>query len=399
MKYSELIELYKTGKLPEETRQQVEQDIERQQAISEYLFDTEEIPDLDEFTSNYTGESTDESDSEDVKFIRIVRKSIHKAFIKMGVIVGAVLLAIVLFVIFALPRIVNLFYYDPTKLVKSEDAESIKFELDMAVYTELNLPGKYRDYVIADSEGYGEYTFNIINYAPYTEADKNVAGKIERNQLVMYEPDLLNAPAANVFEREIPGVEDNIVSNFELNGAAGSVENAFAELENLKENETYLTFITLNDVVSYTEFVEISEKMPENFYPIWCAICMENENGYYINRNIGFNFAVTCRNLAFDKEKYPNLTRFELRTTVPIDEIPSESDTTTHVVSMLRYMADQDDFWKLMGGNGDKYSEIADNVEQNGLNIYGYVAVADKAAIMEWSKNDSVAYIYTCTQY
>ena len=399
MKYSELIELYKTGKLPEETRQQVEQDIERQQAISEYLFDTEEIPDLDEFTSNYIGESTDESDSEDVKFIRIVRKSIHKAFIKMGVIVGAVLLAIVLFVIFALPRIVNLFYYDPTKLVKSEDAESIKFELDMAVYTELNLPGKYRDYVIADSEGYGEYTFNIINYAPYTEADKNVAGKIERNKLVMYEPDLLNAPAANVFEREIPRVEDNIVSNFELNGAAGSVENAFAELENLKENETYLTFITLNDVVSYTEFVEISEKMPENFYPIWCAICMENENGYYINRNIGFNFAVTCRNLAFDKEKYPNLTRFELRTTVPIDEIPSESDTTTHVVSMLRYMADQDDFWKLMGGNGDKYSEIADNVEQNGLNIYGYVAVADKAAIMEWSKNDSVAYIYTCTQY
>lgn len=399
MKYSELIELYKTGKLPEETRQQVEQDIERQQAISEYLFDTEEIPDLDEFTSNYIGESTDESDSEDVKFIRIVRKSIHKAFIKMGVIVGAVLLAIVIFVIFALPRIVNLFYYDPTKLVKSEDAESIKFELDMAVYTELNLPGKYRDYVIADSEGYGEYTFNIINYAPYTEADKNVAGKIERNKLVMYEPDLLNAPAANVFEREIPGVEDNIVSNFELNGAAGSVENAFAELDNLKDNETYLTFITLNDVVSYTEFVEISEKMPENFYPIWCAICMENENGYYINRNIGFNFAVTCRNLAFDKEKYPNLTRFELKTTVPIDEIPSESVTTTHVVSMLRYMADQDDFWKLMGGNGDKYSEIADNVEQNGLNIYGYVAVADKAAIMEWSKNDSVAYIYTCTQY
>ncbi len=399
MKYSELIELYKIGKLPEETRQQVEQDIERQQAISEYLFDTEEIPDLDEFTSNDVGESTDETASEDVKFIRIVRKSIHKAFIKMGVIVGAVLLAVVLFVIFALPRIANLFYYDPTELVKNEDAESIKLELDMAVYTELNLPGKYRDYVIADSEGYGKYTFNIINYAPYTETDRTVVGKIERNKLVMYEPDLLNAPAANVFEREIPGVEDNIVSNFELNGAAGSVENAFAELENLKENETYLAFITLNDVVSYTEFVEISEKMPENFYPIWCAICMENENGYYINRNIGFNFDVTCRNLAFDKEKYPNLTHFELTTTVPIDKIPSESDTNTHVVSMLRYMADQDDFLTLMGEKGDVYSKIADNVEQNGLNIYGYVAVADKSAITEWSKNDSVAYIYTCTQY
>lgn len=400
MKYSELIELYKNGKLPEDTRQQVEQDIEKHQAISEYLFDTEEISDLDDLTSGTISDGSDDAGSEEVKFVKIVRKSIHRAFIKMGVIVGAVLLAVVLFVIFALPRIMNLFYYDPTELVKNEDMESIKFELDMSVYTELNLPGKYRDYVIAENEGYGEYTFNIINYAPYIDDSKNVTGKIERNKLIMYDPNFFRYPPLNVFAHEIAGVIGGIQTNFESDGAAGSAENAFAELANLKEDETYLAFITLNEVVSYAEFVELSEQMPEGLYPIWCAICMENEKGYYTDiGNVGFNFDVTCKQLGFNKEKYPNLTSFELSTTVPIDEIPSENDTTTHVVSMLRYMAEQKDFLSLMGESTGKYSEIADNVEQHGLNIYGFAAITDKSAIMEWSKSDSVAYIYTCTQY
>lgn len=43
MKYSELIELYKTGKLSEEEKKKVEYDIERQNAISEYLFENDEM--------------------------------------------------------------------------------------------------------------------------------------------------------------------------------------------------------------------------------------------------------------------------------------------------------------------------------------------------------------------
>ena len=48
MKYSELIELYKTGKLSEEEKKKVEYDIERQNAISEYLFENDEMLDLED---------------------------------------------------------------------------------------------------------------------------------------------------------------------------------------------------------------------------------------------------------------------------------------------------------------------------------------------------------------
>ena len=38
MNYRELLQKYKAGELPEEQRKQVRQDIEKQDAISEYLF-------------------------------------------------------------------------------------------------------------------------------------------------------------------------------------------------------------------------------------------------------------------------------------------------------------------------------------------------------------------------
>ena len=43
MKYRELLELYDKKKLPEELQKKVEQDIERQEAISEYLFEKDEL--------------------------------------------------------------------------------------------------------------------------------------------------------------------------------------------------------------------------------------------------------------------------------------------------------------------------------------------------------------------
>ncbi len=42
MKYSELIQLYKKNELPEQQQKQIEYDIERQEAIAEYLFEKDE---------------------------------------------------------------------------------------------------------------------------------------------------------------------------------------------------------------------------------------------------------------------------------------------------------------------------------------------------------------------
>ena len=46
MTYRELLKLYKQGKLEESTRKKIEAEIEKQDAISEYLYEEGEIPEL-----------------------------------------------------------------------------------------------------------------------------------------------------------------------------------------------------------------------------------------------------------------------------------------------------------------------------------------------------------------
>ena len=54
MTYRELLELYKTGELELEQRKKVEQDIERQEAISDYLYEQEDIPELNDIFGEKT---------------------------------------------------------------------------------------------------------------------------------------------------------------------------------------------------------------------------------------------------------------------------------------------------------------------------------------------------------
>lgn len=67
MTYRELIELYKAGELELEQQKKIEQDIERQEAIGDYLYEKEEIPELgDVFT-----------EKDDTDFVKVVNRSIE----------------------------------------------------------------------------------------------------------------------------------------------------------------------------------------------------------------------------------------------------------------------------------------------------------------------------------
>ena len=179
MTYRELLQLYKQGKLDMEKKKQVEAEIEKQDAISEFLYEEGDIPDFSDLENgedkNQKAEWQDskidgniekrqgnlQSKREDdfnEQFMKEIRHSIRKAFIKMGTIVGAVVLIFVLCAVFILPKAVSKFYYDPNEAAGAyEGMTTTRMSLDLSVYSELYLPGNYRDQVNAVSRGYGEY--------------------------------------------------------------------------------------------------------------------------------------------------------------------------------------------------------------------------------------------------
>lgn len=72
----------------------------------------------------------------------MVNRSIRRAFRRMGLTILAAAFVLILFVQFCLPTIVSCFYYNPAKNIGDKDYAISKMSRDMAVYSEVFLPGK-----------------------------------------------------------------------------------------------------------------------------------------------------------------------------------------------------------------------------------------------------------------
>lgn len=145
MTYRELLKLYQEGKLDKAQTDEVEHAIEKQEAISEYLYEKEEIPGLEVLQGQEKEEvfvqGNDAESEEEQRFVKMIQKTIRRTFLKMGAIVGAGVLAIVLCVIFVLPQVVSAFYYNPNEVVGigegSDNITTTRMSLDLSVYSEL----------------------------------------------------------------------------------------------------------------------------------------------------------------------------------------------------------------------------------------------------------------------
>lgn len=390
MTYRELLELYKSGKLDETRKKQIEADIEKQDAISEYLFDESKIPGLDDLD---TAESSTEPEA-DEKFISYVQKSIRKAFIKAGTITGAVVLAIILFVIFVLPDFVSLFYYSPAKIIEDEYSMN-QMTLDMAVYTDMFMPGDYRDAVIAEDLGYGKYRIKILQQHSIDGRFNNVDGVIERNKLILYDSDSLRRPNFNVFlpEGEIMGSVSIDGETGELLGLNGTKAQADKAIEELDESKYYRVYVTLKDMMDYEKFYSWYNEADISGYFLWCAVGACNEEGMIISPNMGFNIMPGGTCFRWDKEKYPYLSLTDLDGVV--EDAGSGEIMKTHFISMLSYLRDNDDIVNMMHNGYVDFDSIIESVEKDGLNIYGFFVVAQKKDILKLREQPEITYIGT----
>ena len=210
MKYKELLDLYKNGRLSEEESKKLEAEIEKQEAISEYLYPDEEydkeISETEDRGSIQKGGKTSAKEDE---FVKLVRKSIRKAFIKMGAVVTAAVLVIILLMITILPKAVDLLYYNPCAAGNYSEPEGVggygeRFGLDLSTYTELTAPFNYLDSAEVVSEGYGNYSFSAYKSAIRNgETREKYAGNIRKNRITFYDPMALESRADNMFEWQI----------------------------------------------------------------------------------------------------------------------------------------------------------------------------------------------------
>ena len=283
MKYHELLELYKKKELGEEQREMVERDLERHEAISEYLFEKEEADILQgsaEMAKGSERQSAGKGKNAEDDFTKRVNRAIRRAFLKMGAAVCAVTLVVVLLILFVLPDIVSNFYYDPGRIVSENNygGTTNQMSLDLAVYTELALPGTYRDDVQVEDRGYGNYDITIYQSVSRSGESRHVAGRIEKNKLRLYDINLFNNPSANNFGWFQMNMDRKDTLTEQVEKGVGSFaytpeskEQSAEYLEELDDNKLYLACVTLDKILSYDEFIRFTEKYSEQMLDIWCV--------------------------------------------------------------------------------------------------------------------------------
>ena len=465
MTYRELLELYKAGELELEERKKVEKDIERQEAISDYLYEQEDIPELgDTFgetdikkDNGNNNKKNNDIEDVDTEFIKMVNRSIRRAFRRLGLTVLAAAFILILFVQFCLPTIVSCFYYNPTEKIGKDVYSNIKMSRDMAVYSELFLPGKRRMSVSAEVEGYGKYNISVNQTASLTGTMTNVSGEITRGKIRYYDSNILAKPVSNVFvygsmgsiigdenkpveenlkaTRKYHNLEDNEEVNF---CAAGTKEESLETLKGLDSKKLYIGYVSLDKYMSYEDFKKYIDK--QDLSEVWCAVKTsdttvtvdseedsediedtttessdstansENKISYLYNfSNIGFvcNPSYTTE-MDWDNKKYPNLLPgCEIEDTEDNnswnkmkENLKTEKNAKQHFVSLLNYLADQKQFLAMMEGKNGEYTPemlraTASYIKKNGIKIYGFAAIANKADLLKLSKQNEVYEIYT----
>ena len=432
MTYREILKLYKQGKLEESKKKQVEADIEKQDAISEYLYEEGTVPELEDLDSeagvdmNNMSENgirlhelqteKEDSDQEEFnnRFIKEINRSIRRAFVKMGVTVGAAILVIVLCAAFILPKVVSKFYYNPNEVVgKYEDMTTTRMSLDLAVYSELFLPGNYREQVNAVSGGYGEYDILIPQSFTVTGKFTSVSGRLIRGKLTLYDNNVLSRPG---FQLYLPGDEQAWEAwEVDENGnekkmdtetrKKESIQASKEEIEEYNDNDWYIAYVSINEIMDYENFIqwfnELSEKKDLEWDAFWCAVHTEEEGGYCAEPNIGFSPYPSGSSMNWDREKYPYLSLLDSKDIWKDKAEYDEKTMQTHFTSMLSYIRDNDEILSLMGQDSDfqdDYQEMIDYVEKNGLKIHGFAITAKKDTLLELYKEDVVSYIQTTPQ-
>lgn len=429
MTYRELLKLYRQGKLEEDKKKEVEAEIEKQDAISEFLYQEGEIPGLEDLKEQEDTEpaknliaasdteknaGTGQNNDFDNRFVKEIRHSIRKAFIKMGVVTGAIVLAVILCAVFVLPRVVSAIYYDPNEVVgEYEDLVTTRMDLDLSVYSELFLPGNYRNQVSAVPRGYGEYDITIPQNMSWTGKFTSVSGRLVRGELTLYDKNILSRPSMQFYllgdetaweawEVDENGKETKMDTEARKKE---SIQYSKEEIEGYNDNDWYTAFVSIEKIMEYKDFIECFQNLSDSknleWGTLWCAVHTENEDGYCIEPNIGFCPFAAGMSMSWDKEKYPYLSlNDDWDSQEDVDET-DEKIMQSHFISMLSYMREHKEILTMMdqaADDTDRYQEMIDYVKKNGLKIHGFAISAKKDTLLELYKEDVVSYIQTTPQ-
>ena len=378
MKFRELVNKYKNGLATEDEIQLIEQEIEKHEAIEEYLAEDKDF----NFTESLKNEDLNE---ESIK----LRKSLNNKLRKVVFTSVSVVIVLILGIIFIISPLINSLYYNPTKI--SVGSKEIDIDYDMYALTELNLSGhNLSSQVHVDKLGFGEYDISYYRTNFFTQESNYVNSKIKRGHNITNHTKFTDDNHFNFTTIKYP---DSVNSE----NVKEQKERVISHVRQLSPVSYISSCLTFEKDFTMEELHQLILKYPAIDF-IWAGI-RTDPSGERINDLIGFRPRRTSGPFSGDKPdegKYPAFFLLEWLVNPTYDggELYLEpKGYELHYKDLLRYMIDRKEAVEVLDKHPrmhEYYKKALDYAQEHGVKTYGVLAYSNAKNLIELVENESI---------
>ncbi len=389
--FRELLEKYKDGRLSEEEKLLVEQELEKSEAINDYLANELEKSiglkrlNHDEHKIFFENKTRNNND-----LVKQIKKTVNRRFASVVSISVACMIAIVLIIQYIVSPLVASQYYNPTKKTSGQ----IYFQdldFDLKAITTVSMPG-YGVSGIAVSEdlGFGEYNIVFSRRDLFTNEQETINAKIDKNMRVgtfeMFYPRMYTA--FSEFWNHDEGTDEYEKSL--------SLKKIFTEsdIEHISElpSTSYISaWVRFPQDLNMKELYVAMDKF-NNVDFKWIAIRTAKIQGQQL---MGFSTGNSDRSNMESLDEYPGLnlvdTMLTIRSKRPYEESMSER-YELHFTNLLKYLTQRKEAVIALVGNANnyKYEDALRYVEENGMSTYGALVYGEADDLMDLYESGAI---------
>ena len=379
MNYKELLDRYKKGNVSQEEEEMIRKDIEKAEAIEEYLGE-----ELDR-KLGLSLEAADYVNHEEET--RKLKKNVNKRLRKvvLSSVISVVALYIVVFHVIS--PLVDSLYYSPNETTVGQSDYNISF--DVYAVSELNMPGMSPSTVYVDQEGFGKYNVQYSYRNVFTDESYSASQVIQRGEMesfqgrpITYSSMFMGIRYPN-HDREIDEEKQKVISHLKKLNPISYVSMGILFEEDLSMQELY----KLQDAYPEVEFE-------------WAGI--RTESTASSNELIGISLLGSKARtplLGDEKiaEKYPAF--FMLDWLVhPVnrnEDMPLMAQAyEEHYRSLLSYVSDREDAISVLERRKEKsefYRTALDYANHHGIETYGVLVYGEAKDLLQLAENNSVS--------
>ncbi len=384
MTFRELLKRYKDGTLANEERLLVEEELEKSEAINDYL--AEEIEkSIGLEDDSYHEISNKKSKNNNENIAREINRTVNRRLAAVIGISVACVLAIFLITQYVISPLVSQNYYNPTaKTGGQKYSKDISF--DLRAITEVSMPGYGLVSVFAGDLGFGKYDLIYTRKNLFTKEKETINAQIRRNMRIGTFEDFYPRKyrAFGEFSIAEEGSEEYQKA---LESIRGYSNTQIEDVKKLPATSYISAWTRFSEDLTMEELFKVKNEYTKVGFK-WIAVRTNEKQGQQlVGFSIGPNDSFQSGDVV-DEEKYPGFQLVDyMRNYEKLPDIYA-----MRYKSLLRYLVDHKEAVSALVGDSRAYDYKGALVyaEEKGVNTYGALIYGEAQDLIELYESGAI---------